>query len=108
MASFPARNPRTARRKPLASSASEPPAAARTVRPEETLRPSGLAGVREQVVVPAGVAIDPCKPVMRVAAPDEALDHLRLERATQPARGAQFRAVPLRALAQRARARIAR
>jgi len=31
--------------------------------------------VRERVVVPAGVAVDARKPVMRVAAPDEALDH---------------------------------
>src|SRR5688572_30215489 len=42
------------------------------------------AGVGEQVVVPAGVAVDARKPVMRVATPDEALDNLCLERAAQP------------------------
>lgn len=66
-----------------------------------------LAGVGEQVVVPAGVAVDARKPVLRVAAFDEALDDLCLERAAQPPRIAEFRPMAPRALPQRARARIA-
>ena len=63
-----------------------------------------LAGLREQVVVPAGVAVDARKPVMRVAAPDEALDHPPLDRAPHPPCLAQLPRMPLRALPQRARA----
>jgi len=66
-----------------------------------------LAGVREQPVVPAGVAVDARKAVMRVAALDEAFDDLCLNLAAQPARVPQFGSVALGALPQRACARIA-
>ncbi len=45
-----------------------------------------LAGVGEQVVVPAGVAVDAGEAVVRVAALDEALDRPLLDCAAQPAR----------------------
>lgn len=45
--------------------------------------------------------------VVRVTAPDEALDRAFLRRALKSARFAQFLAVALRALPQRARARVA-
>ena len=40
--------------------------------------------------MPAGVAVDARETVMRIAALDEALDHLPLDRAPQPARLAQL------------------
>lgn len=65
----------------------------------------GLAGVCELVVVPTGVEVDAGKAAMRVAALEVALDDLCFDRAAQPAEGAQFRPVALRALQERARTR---
>ncbi len=67
-----------------------------------------LAGVREQVVVPAGVAVDAGKTIVRVAALDEALDHPSLDRAPRASGGVQLFGMALRALPQSARAWPAR
>jgi hypothetical protein len=68
----------------------------------------GLAGKSEQVVVPAGLAADASKAVVRVAALDKALDRLFLDRTANAPGFAQLRRVSDHALVQRARPRIPR
>ena len=57
-----------------------------------------VLGPSEQVVMPAGIAVDAREAVMRIAARDEALDSLLFDRAPQPSRLAQLLCVPPRAL----------
>jgi hypothetical protein len=57
-----------------------------------------LAGKREEIIVPAGLAIDPRKAVVQVTALDKTLDCALLHCALKSARVAQFLAVALRAL----------
>ena len=66
-----------------------------------------LAGECEQIAVPAGVAIDAGKAVMRVTALDEPLDRAFFHHALKLARFAQFLCVARRALPQRTRPRVA-
>jgi len=67
-----------------------------------------LARIGEQVVVAASVAVDAGKTIVRVAALDEASDHLRFERAARTPGGLQPGGVALCALPRRARAWPAR
>ena len=60
------------------------------------------------LVVAAFGAIDPCEPVVRIAAFEEALDDALFEQPLQASLGAQFRQVAIGALIERARARPAR
>lgn len=69
---------------------------------------TGLARVREEELVPAGVAVDAREALVRVAACDETLDDLLLDRAPNSARLAQFPRMAPRALPKRATPRVAR
>jgi hypothetical protein len=68
----------------------------------------GLAGKREQVIVAAFWTIHARKPVVRIAAFQEALDDALLEQPLQVPLGSQFRQVAIGALVKRARARLTR
>jgi len=57
--------------------------------------------------VPAGIAVNARKAVVRVTAIDKTLDYALFDRALKPARIAQFLRVALRALPQRTRPRVA-
>ncbi len=67
-----------------------------------------LTGESEQVILPAGIAIDACEAVMGIAALQEALDRALFHRAAKAARFAKLLAVAPCAAPQRARARVAR
>ncbi|HEX9596154.1 MAG TPA: hypothetical protein VF982_04690 [Anaerolineales bacterium] len=69
---------------------------------------AGLAGPGEQVIVPAGVAVDAGQAMVQVTALDEAFEHLRFDCAAQPASLAQLPGMAPRALPPRARAWVAR
>ena len=58
--------------------------------------------------MPAGVAVDAGKPVVRIATAQEALDRALLHRAAKATRFAKLLAVALRAAPKRACARVAR
>ena len=66
-----------------------------------------LAGEGEQIIVPAGIAVDTCEAVVRIAALDETLDRVLFHRALKSTRFAKLLAVALRAAPKRARARVA-
>jgi len=66
-----------------------------------------LAGGRQQIIVPAGIAVNAHKVLVRVTAIDKTLDYALFDRALKPARIAQFLRVALRALPQRTRPRVA-
>lgn len=53
----------------------------------------GLAGEREQRVVPAAVAVDSGKAKVRIAAFEEAPDHLLFDRSAKPPRVAKLTCV---------------
>ncbi len=64
-----------------------------------------LAGEGEQVIVPAGIAVDACEAVMGIAALQEPLDRALFHRALKSTRLAKLLAVVLRTLPQGACAR---
>jgi len=67
-----------------------------------------LTGEGEQIIVPAGIAVDACEAVVRITALQEALDRALLHRALKPTRLAKLLAMVLRAAPQGACARVAR
>ena len=69
---------------------------------------AGFAGVGQQVIVAAPIAVDARKAMMQVAAGHESFEHLALDGSVDESGCVEFLAVSANTLIQRTRARIAR
>jgi hypothetical protein len=69
---------------------------------------AGLAGVGQQIIVAAPIAVDARKATVEVAAGHESFEHLALDGSVDEPGRIEFRAVSANTLIQRARPRIAR